>query len=346
MIKINTFALATLLGLGQLALAAEPAPGLSPAPPPAVNDQAVLVVRHPDQSVLLRNTDAKLAANKKLVFDMWRTVMSAGQVDKMPQFFAADLKQHNPLIATGLPAYQRWLSANLKHQDKVPATIAEPLITMVAEGNNVGMAFVTEYPEPDASGKTYTSTHFCLLRIENGKIAEMWESVQVPKGVVPPAASAGGPLPVRGIQGLDQLPMLANKDMALANNKRVVFDLWRQIPEAGREELAELYLDPTYIQHNPNATTGRAGFKEYFAKRPDTPIQTTLTHPLVAYVAEGNLVMQVLEETRPDPNHAGAEYKVAWFDLFRIADGRLIEHWDAAAKGELPAVMQQQAQQK
>jgi predicted SnoaL-like aldol condensation-catalyzing enzyme len=343
MLTLRTLGFATLLGLGQLALAAESQFVLSPPPPAAVNDQAVLVVRHPDQSKLLHNADAQLAANKRLVYAMWRTVMSAGQVDKAPQFFAADLKQHNPLIATGLPAYQHWLAANLKKQDKVPATIAEPLITMVAEGNNVGMAFVTEYPEPDGSGKTYTSTHFYLWRIENGKIAEQWESVQVPKGVLPPAADKGGPLPVRGIQGLAQLPMLASKDMALANNKRTVFDLWRQIPEAGREELAELYLDETYIQHNPNATTGRAGFKEYFTKRPDTPIQTSLTHPLVAYVAEGNLVLQVLEEIRPDLNHPGADYKVAWFDLFRLADGRLIEHWDAAAKGELPAVMQQQA---
>ncbi|MEI7949066.1 MAG: hypothetical protein WCI66_02320 [Gammaproteobacteria bacterium] len=63
---------------------------------------------------------------------------------------------------------------------------------------------------------------------------------------------------------------------------------------------------------------------------------------MMPYVAEGNVVMQVLGEVRADPNHPGAEYKVAWFDLYRLADGRLIEHWNAAAKGELPAVMQQQ----
>jgi predicted SnoaL-like aldol condensation-catalyzing enzyme len=120
-----------------------------------------------------------------------------------------------------------------------------------------------------------------------------------------------------------------------------VFDLWRQVPEGGREELAELYLDETYIQHNPNATTGRAGFKEYFTKRPDSSIETFLEDPIVAYVAEGNLMLQVLEEERPDPNKPGSIYKVCWFDLFRIQDGRLIEHWDAAAKGELPASMQQ-----
>lgn len=341
MLKFTTAASVLLLATSQWTAAAEPAFTLTPPPPAAINDQAVLVVPIADQSILLRNSDAALAANKQLVYDMWRTVMSAGQVDKAPQFFAADLIQHNPVIATGLAAYQKWLTPQLKRKLQVPATIAEPLITMLAEGNNVGLAFVTKYPEPDGSGKTYTSTHFYLYRIAAGKIAEMWESQQVPKGMVPPAAEAGGPLPVKGIAGVAQLAMLANKDPALANNKRTVFDLWRQVPEAGREEVADLYLDPTYIQHNPNATTGIAGFKEYMAKRPDAPIEVFINRPVVAYIAEGNLVMQVLEETRPDLNKPGSLYKIAWFDLFRVVNGRLIEHWDAAAKGELPAVMQQ-----
>ncbi|HTQ99521.1 MAG TPA: nuclear transport factor 2 family protein [Candidatus Acidoferrum sp.] len=338
MLKLTTLA-ATMLLSTRAVIAAEADFTLTPPPPPSVNDQAVLVIPIADQSVLLSNADKSISINKHRVYDMWRTVMSAGQVEKAPQFFAADLKQHNPVIATGLAAYQKWLTPQLKRKAEVPAKIAEPLISMVAEGNFVGMAFVTSYPEPDGSGKTYTSTHFYLFRLEKEKIAEMWESVQIPKGVLPPTVDA--PLPVRGIQKLAQLPLLASHDPELANNKRTVFDLWRQIPEAGREELADLYLDETYIQHNPNATTGRAGFKEYMAKRPDAPIESWINRPVVAYVAEGNIVMQVLEEVRPDPNHPGTEYKVAWFDMFRLSHGKLIEHWDAAAKGELPAVMQQ-----
>jgi predicted SnoaL-like aldol condensation-catalyzing enzyme len=315
--------------------------GLTPPSPPSVDNKAVLVIPHPEQSRLLRNANPQLAANKKQVYDMWRTVMSAGHVDAMPQFFADNLQQHNPVIATGLTAYQKWLQPQLQRKATVPATISEPLITMLAEGDKVGMAFVTSYPEPDGSGKTYTSTHFYLFRLANNKIAEMWESVQVPTGVVPPLAEAGGPLPVRGTPGVAQIAMLASADPLLANNKRVVFDTWRQIPEGGREELAAIYLDETYIQHNPNATTGRAGFVEYFTKRPDSSIETFLEDPIVALLAEEDLVMQVLEEERPNPNKPGDIYKVAWFDVFRVHNGLLIEHWDAAAKGELPAAMQQ-----
>mgnify|MGYP000070578120 CR=1 FL=1 len=323
------------------ALAADAPLGLTPPPPAAMGDKAVLVVPHPDHNVLLRNRDALLVTNKRLVYDMWRTVMSGGQVEKMEEFFARDLLQHNPVIATGLNAYRNWLQSQLQHKNSVPSKIAEPLITMIAEGDKVALAFVTAYPEPDGSGATYTSTHFYLYRIENNKIAEQWESVQVPDGLVPPLVENGGPLPVRGTQGRAQLAMLDSADRGLANNKRLVFDTWRHIPEGGREELADLYLDETYIQHNPNATTGRAGFKEYFAMRPDSSIEAELEDPIVAMVAEGDLVLQVLEEERSDPNKPGTSYKVAWFDLFRVANGRLIEHWDAAAKGELPAAMQQ-----
>jgi predicted SnoaL-like aldol condensation-catalyzing enzyme len=189
----HTLVAPLLLGLLQLSQAAEAPLGLTPPPPPTVDDSAVLVIPHPDQSVLLRNADPALLANKQLVYTMWRTIMSAGQVEKLPQFSASDLQQHNPVIATGLAAYQQWLQPQLKRSETVPATISEPLITMVAEGDKVGLAFVTEYPEPDGSGKTYTSTHFYLYRIANGKIAEQWESVQVPTGMVPIAVTAGGP---------------------------------------------------------------------------------------------------------------------------------------------------------
>jgi len=133
--------------------------------------------------------------------------------------------------------------------------------------------------------------------------------------------------------------MLVNDDSGLFQNKRLAYDMWRHMPEAGREELAPLYMDPIYIQHNPNAATGRNGVVEYFAQRPDTSIDSFLEDPLVASVAEGDLVVQVLQEERPHPK-TGETYYVAWFDMFRIENGKLVEHWDTASKGELPAVMQ------
>ncbi len=317
------------------------ADSLAPPPAPIVEGQPVPVTAHPNQLSLLQSEDPKLAANKKLVFDMWRTILLAGQVEQADRFLAEDYRQHNVTARTGRAAFKEIFASFVKRQDTIPDTIPE-LVTLVAEGDYVVLALVSHYPEPDSSGKTYTSTHFDLFRIENGLIAEHWDSEQLRAGLNVPTPENGGPLPVVGTQGLAQHAMLFSDDAQLFANKRLAFDLWRHIPEGGREELAELYLDPIYIQHNPNAATGREGFKEYFSRRPDSPIDTFLEDPLVALVAEGDLVVQVLQEERPHPD-TGQTYYVAWFDMFRVAGERVIEHWDTASKGELPAAMQSPA---
>ena len=33
-----------------------------------------------------------------------------------------------------------------------------------------------------------------------------------------------------------------------------------------------------------------------------------------------------------DPAHPGQKYTSTWFDMFRIQDGKIAEHWDNATK--------------
>jgi predicted SnoaL-like aldol condensation-catalyzing enzyme len=73
------------------------------------------------------------------------------------------------------------------------------------------------------------------------------------------------------------------------------------------------------------------------ARRPDRAIETHYEHQLVTMIAEGDLVLQVLADVRPHPTRPDETYDIAWFDMFRIQDGRIAEHWDAASKGELRA---------
>src|SRR5689334_16060995 len=53
-----------------------------------------------------------------------------------------------------------------------------------------------------------------------------------------------------------QEELLKDKDAKLAANKKLVFDFWREVLEARHLDLAEKYMRPDYMQHNPNATTG------------------------------------------------------------------------------------------
>ena len=65
----------------------------------------------PDQAALLHSDDPKLAANKKLVFDMWRAIIQGAHTELAPQYFTESYIQHNPNVATGRDAIPDFPSA-------------------------------------------------------------------------------------------------------------------------------------------------------------------------------------------------------------------------------------------
>ena len=145
------------------------------------------------------------------------------------------------------------------------------------------------------------------------------------------AAGAPAQVPVR--PNPDHQALLASPDPRLAANKRLVYDFWREVFEAGHMDLAPKYMAESYIQHNPMVPTGRAAFVEFFSKiATPKPIADRVAAPLVAILADGDLVALVFAREVPDPQDAAKKYTTTWFDLFRIQDGRIAEHWDPARK--------------
>ena len=54
--------------------------------------------------------------------------------------------------------------------------------------------------------------------------------------------------------------------------------------------------------------------------------------PLVAIVAEGDIVVLSFVRESPDPKDATKKYTTTWFDMFRLEGGKIAEHWDGAQK--------------
>jgi predicted SnoaL-like aldol condensation-catalyzing enzyme len=131
----------------------------------------------------------------------------------------------------------------------------------------------------------------------------------------------------------NQKSLLQSNDPKLAANKRLVYDCWREVVEAGHLELADKYLAESYMQHNPNVPTGRKGFVELFSKfaKPQT-IVDTIKATVVAIIAEGDLVVISFAAKLPEPTDSTKTYTTTWFDMFRVEDGKLAEHWDGAQK--------------
>jgi predicted SnoaL-like aldol condensation-catalyzing enzyme len=130
----------------------------------------------PDQAALLHSTDARLAANKQVVFDMWRAIIQGGHTELAPKYFTEGYIQHNPNVATGRDAMVAYMKQTRPVRPIQP-TITFPVIAIMAEGDLVMVATVSHTPDPEHPGQKYAGTHFDMFRLENGKIAEHWDSV-------------------------------------------------------------------------------------------------------------------------------------------------------------------------
>ena len=128
-----------------------------------------------------------------------------------------------------------------------------------------------------------------------------------------------------------------DQDAQLNANKQVVYHIVRDLLQAGHWELADRYLTERYIQHNPNITSGReaivdAAINVWKAKA--KPISEHIEGPIIAVVAERDLVIVVVPSVQTDPNDPSKTYTTTWFDMWRIQNGKADEHWDAATKGQ------------
>ena len=142
---------------------------------------------------------------------------------------------------------------------------------------------------------------------------------------------ARGAEPVVAASPEAQRAMLASSDPQLAANKKLVWDMWRTFLQGGDINSADKYLAPEYHQHNPNADTGLEGVKAYFraANRQATPPKDTIDG-LVAITAERDLV--TIARVRELKDKDGKTYTTTSFDMFRVANGKIVEHWDIATK--------------
>ena len=129
----------------------------------------------------------------------------------------------------------------------------------------------------------------------------------------------------------DHAALLASDDPQLAANKRLVYDMYRIVLQAGLADRAGEFIAEDYIQHNPNADQGLSGLQDYVRRtRPEREIEDRLELPLIHIMAEGDYVTTAFLRLHEDSQGNG--YYSTWFDLYRIEDGKIAEHWDPMLK--------------
>src|SRR5689334_21645429 len=124
-------------------------------------------------------------------------------------------------------------------------------------------------------------------------------------------------------------------DPQLNVNTQAAYHIVKDLLEAGHWELADKYLTERYVQHNPNAGSGRAGVVKYFTevrKVKPTPIPEKMRTKVVSVVAEGDLVVVAYVHELKDAKDPSKSYTTTWFDMWRFQDGKADEHWDPATR--------------
>lgn len=134
--------------------------------------------------------------------------------------------------------------------------------------------------------------------------------------------------PVKGVEDPDSL--FKDKNKKLDAMKQVAYHIEKDLLQCNHWDEADKWLTPEYIQHNPLVASGRDRVVAFFGSRKKTPTCDKLTAPVVAVLADGDVVTVVTAANRKDSK--GNAYTTTWFDMWRIKDGKAAEHWDPQTK--------------
>ena len=151
---------------------------------------------------------------------------------------------------------------------------------------------------------------FDIFRFENGKIVEHWDNLQE----TPAKSNPSGRTMIDG-------PTQATDSDKTASNKALVRAFVDNILVNGRMEMLAGYFNGVqYAQHNPHIGDGLSGLGQALEAMAKAGV--TMKYDRIHRVlGEGNFVLVVSEG-----NFAGKHS--SFYDLFRVQDGKIAEHWD------------------
>jgi predicted SnoaL-like aldol condensation-catalyzing enzyme len=116
---------------------------------------------------------------------------------------------------------------------------------------------------------------------------------------------------------LGPLPAFADAE----SNKKAVLEFYDKALNQKDFDAASRYFGPHYIQHNPGAPDGIDGFKAFIAMRKEK--FPNAKSEIKRAFADGDYVILHVHAVR-EPGERGS----AIVDIFRLENGKIVEHWD------------------
>jgi len=224
-----------------------------------------------------------------------------GDAETMREVANADYIQHNPFIPTGLEPFIGLLPVLQE-----AGTTAEN-IRMFEDGNYVFMHNIWRNAAPFGADEMVA---FDIIRVdENGKVAEHWDALQPLVTVTASGRTqTDGPTEVTDLDKTEE-----NKALAVALVEDVLMG-------KNPAKITEYISAENYAQHNPMIKDGLSGIIE--AVETLTAQNNMFVYTEIhAVLGEGNFVLTVSEGQWNGTTNA-------FYDLFRMEDGMIVEHWD------------------
>ena len=214
------------------------------------------------------------------------------------RFFSEPFVQHDPNIGDGLPGLRAFVT-ELANSPTTNITIYRTVVD-----GDIVMLHSKYEGWPGFSGPVIA---FDLFRFKDGKIVEHWGGQTPETGPNPSGhTQLDGPTAV-----VDRKQTEANRTL-VRNFKQVV------TVELRFERVDEFIDGDHYVQHASKVGDGTARMKARVSEV-EKPGETPVLIPR-RYVADGNFVLCLVE--------ARTELPTANYDLFRVENGRIAEHWD------------------
>jgi len=203
--------------------------------------------------------------------------------------------QHNLMVADGLAGFVEVMA-------QLPEGSAKACVVRAFQDGD----YVFLHTEYDFFGR---KVGFDIFRFESGQIVEHWDNLQ-----------ALAPKNPSGRTQLDGPTTVTDLDKTEVN-KALVKGFVQDVLMGGNPGKITEYITPdNYTQHNSAVSDGLAGLGAALQAMADagTPMVYTANHMVLG---EGNFVLTVSEG-----QFLGKH--TSFYDLFRVEDGKIVEHWD------------------
>ncbi|MGB0879201.1 MAG: nuclear transport factor 2 family protein [Polaribacter sp.] len=202
--------------------------------------------------------------------------------------------QHNPNVPDGKKVFEGFVKQGL---------ISKAKVVRVFQDEN----YVVAHMDYDFMGNQIA---FDVIRFENGKAVEHWDNL-VKKSDKP---SPSGHTQIDGTTEIKDFDKTEE-------NKTLIKDFVNTILIGQNYDQSSRFFDgDNYIQHNTQVPDGVSGFGQALKAMADQGIYMVYekTHKILG---QGNFVLTMSEGT------FGGK-PTAFFDLFRVENGKIAEHWD------------------